>query len=265
MLLAIDVGNSNTEFGVFAGDQLKASWKCESQTLQSVSIASAEVEQHLTSLQIRPADISQVGISSVIPRLTQLFDTLSTQLMGKQAIVVNPSLNLGIRILYTNPETLGTDRICSAVAGFHKYGGPLIVIDLGTATTFNVIDASGTFLGGSITLGLKSTAEALHSRTAQLPSISLEFPKSVIAKDTQSALQAGVLYSAVAALDGMVTRIRTELGMSTKVVATGGLSALVAQISRTIEVCEPTLVLEGIRLIVERQTTNPTDKHSLSF
>ncbi len=252
MLLAIDVGNSNTEFGVFAGRQLKSTWKCETDKLKDVSSARSELSSVLTALKMRPTEVLQIGVSSVVPQLASVFETVSKDQFHKLPLVVHPGLDLGIRILYKIHETLGTDRICSAVAGFSKYGGPLIIVDLGTATTFNVIDTSGAFLGGSITLGLKSTSDALHDRAARLPSVSLELPKTVIAKDTNSAIQSGVMFGCVDAIDGMAGRIQSELGATAKIIATGGLCKVVAPASKTISACEPFLVLEGIRIICER-------------
>jgi type III pantothenate kinase len=159
---------------------------------------------------------------------------------------------LGIRILYRDPSAVGADRLCNAVAGFVKYGGPLIIIDFGTATTYDVVSGEGDYLGGVITLGLESTAEELHRRAAKLPRIELRFPPLAIGDDTASSMQAGVLFGAVDATEGIVKRIRAELGKPARVIATGGLAKTIATHTPVIEAVEPSLVLDGIWLILER-------------
>jgi type III pantothenate kinase len=147
---------------------------------------------------------------------------------------------------------VGADRLCNAIAGFRKYGGPLVVLDFGTATTFDVIAASGDYLGGVITLGLDSTASELHRRAAKLPKIELRFPSSVIGKETEASMQSGVMFGTVDAVEGIIRRIAAELGGKPKVIATGGLSGIIAAHTSVIDACEPSLVLDGVRLIYER-------------
>jgi type III pantothenate kinase len=161
-----------------------------------------------------------------------------------------------MRVLYTDPAAVGADRLCNAIAGFRKYGGPLVVIDFGTATTFDVIAASGDYLGGVITLGLDSTASELHRRAAKLPKIELRFPPSVIGKETEASMQSGVMFGTVDAVEGIIRRIAAELGEKPKVIATGGLSGIIAAHTKVIQACEPSLVLDGVRLIYERVKRN---------
>ncbi len=167
-------------------------------------------------------------------------------------MTINASLDLGLRVHYADPLAVGADRLCNAVAGYRKYGGPLIIIDLGTATTFDVVATNGDYLGGVIMLGMESSAAELHRRAARLPKIELHFPARVIGRDTTTSMQAGVMYGTIDALEGMVRRITAELGQPARVIATGGLSAAVASHSSMINACEPSLVLEGIRLVYER-------------
>jgi type III pantothenate kinase len=187
--------------------------------------------------------------------LTPIFETLSRKRLSIEPVTVTASLDLGIRVLYTDPSAVGADRICNAIAGFRKYGGPLIIIDFGTATTYDVIAANGDYLGGVIALGLESQAAELHRRAAKLPRIELRYPDRIIGRETIGSMQAGVMFGAVDAVEGMVRRIREELRAPARVIATGGLSSVIAQQSTVIEAVEPALVLEGIRLIWEKTRT----------
>ncbi len=251
MLLALDIGNSTIHAGLFSGPNL-ISRLSVSGTVQRTADETWNVIDSFLTPHVRSEQLDGVGISSVVPFLTSLFSTLVREKLGKEALLINSALNLPIRILYENPSQLGPDRICAAAAGFTKHGGPLIVIDFGTATTYGVIDAKGNFLGGAISLGVKSNAEALYSRTVQLPQLDLTLPQQAIGRDTISGMRAGTMFGAIDAVEGMVKRIRAELGCDAKVIATGGLSELMSKQIQIIDACEPTLVLEGIRLIYDR-------------
>ena len=173
-----------------------------------------------------------------------------------EPLIISSSLNLGFKIHYDDPHSVGADRLCNAVAAHAAYGGPLIVIDFGTATTYDVVTAAGDYLGGVIAPGIETSAVDLHRRAAKLPKIELHFPRHIIGKDTVSSMQAGILYGAVDAMEGMVERIQEEIvareGKRAKVIATGGFSQLMARHSKLISACVPSLVLDGVRLIVER-------------
>lgn len=253
MLLAIDIGNTHTVLGVFNNDRLVTEWRIISSGKHSADDILPSIKSSCADAGINLSTLTEVGISSVVPNLTKIFEQISRKQLRVEPVTVSASLDLGIKIDYDDPETLGADRICNVIAGYKKYGGPLIVIDLGTATTYDVIAKNGDFLGGVIALGVGSTAAELHRRTAKLPHIKLQFPESVIGRDTFSAMQAGVMFGAVEALEGTVRRIRREIGPDARVIATGGLSEIIAKQTSIIEACEPSLVLEGIRLIVERQ------------
>jgi len=193
-----------------------------------------------------------VGISSVVPDLTGVFESLARTYFAVEPVTVSAALDLGIRVMYRDPSAVGADRLCNAVAGFARYGGPLIIIDFGTATTYDVVAVNGDYLGGVITLGLESTAAELHRRAAMLPKVELRFPPHVVGTETAASMQAGLMYGTVEAVEGIVRRIQKELGTKTRVIATGGLSSLIAQHTSVIETCEPSLVLDGIRMIFER-------------
>jgi len=252
MLLAIDVGNTHTVVGVFRGATLVADWRMASLTHRTADENWLTIKSFCEDAGVSPAAITGVGISSVVPDLTYVFAKLAKKYLRLDPVTVTGALDLGMKILYTDPSAVGADRICNAIAGFARYGGPLIIIDFGTATTFDVISAQGEYLGGVITLGLESTAVELHRRAAKLPRIELRFPAHTIGRDTVSSMQAGVMFGAVDALEGTVRRIREELGANARVIATGGLSTVIARHTHIIEACEPSLVLEGIRLICER-------------
>jgi type III pantothenate kinase len=252
MLLAIDVGNTHTVLGIYDGDRLAADWRMASLTHRTVDENWLTIKSFSADANIPLAQINGVGISSVVPDLTDVFESLARKYFKVEPVTVTASLDLGIRVLYTDPAAVGADRLCNAIAGFRKYGGPLVVIDFGTATTFDVISASGDYLGGVITLGLDSTASELHRRAAKLPKIELRFPSSVIGKETEASMQSGVMFGAVDAVEGTIRRITEELGAKPKVIATGGLSGVIAAHTTVIEACEPSLVLDGIRLIYQR-------------
>jgi type III pantothenate kinase len=252
MLLAIDVGNTHTVIGVFAGERLVADWRMASLTHRTADENWLSVKSFCTDAGIDTKSISGVGISSVVPDLTFVYEHLARKYFHVEPITVSGSLDLGIRIEYHDPSAVGADRICNAVAGFARYGGPLIIIDFGTATTYDVVSARGDYLGGVITLGLESTASELHSRAAKLPRVELRFPAQAIGQDTVSSMQSGIMLGTVDAVEGMVRRIRAELGAQARVISTGGLARTIAEHTPVIELVDSSLVLDGIRMICGR-------------
>lgn len=257
MLLAIDVGNTHTVVGVFDGQRLVADWRMASLTVRTRDESWLTIRSFCAEAGIPVPSLTGAGISSVVPDLTDVFEGMAEKYLGTEPVTISASLDLGFRVHYADPMAVGADRLCNAVAGYRKYGGPLIIIDLGTATTFDVVAANGDYLGGVIMLGMESAAAELHHRTARLPRIELHFPSGVIGRDTTTSMQAGVMYGTIDALEGMIRRITAELGQKARVIATGGLSAAVASHSALIEASEPSLVLEGIRLIYERIKGTP--------
>ncbi len=251
MLLALDIGNSTINGGLFSEQNLISRLNVSS-TVQRTAYETWNVIDAFLAPHVKPEELVGVGISSVVPFHTSLFASLVQDKLHKEALIIKSSLSLPVNILYDKPDQLGTDRICTAVAGFTGHGGPLIIIDFGTATTFGVIDQRGNFLGGTISLGVKSNAEALYRRTADLPQIDLTVPLRVIGKNTIWGMQSGTMFGAIDAVTGMIQRIRQELGSEAKVIATGGLSEIMSKQIPAIDVVEPTLVLEGIRLIYDR-------------
>jgi type III pantothenate kinase len=252
MLLAIDIGNTHTVIGVFEGKRLVRDWRLVSANHRTVDESWLTIRSFCSDAGIDPAAITAVGIASVVSDLTGIFESLARKYFHCDPVTVNASLDLGFRVLYKDPMTVGADRLCNAVAGYARYGGPLVIIDFGTATTYDVVAANGDYLGGVIALGLESTAAELHRRTAKLPKIELRFPLGIIGTETVSSMQAGVMFGTVDAVEGIIARIRKELGTPARVIATGGLASLIAGRIAVIEAVEPFLVLDGIRMIVDR-------------
>jgi type III pantothenate kinase len=252
MLLAIDIGNTHTVVGAFEGSRLVSDWRMASLATRTADENWLTIRNFCSETGIDARSFTGVGISSVVPDLTANFEAMCRKYLNVEPVTVGAHLDLGINVLYSDPGAVGADRLCHAVAGYAAYGGPLIIVDFGTATTYDVISKDGEYLGGVITLGLESTAAELHRRAAKLPKIELRFPEDVIGRDTTSSMQAGVMYGAVDAVEGTVRRIRLELGTPARVIATGGLAKVLAPHAPVIEKVEPTLVLDGIRMIWER-------------
>jgi type III pantothenate kinase len=254
MLLAIDVGNTDTVLGLFRGEQLIDEWRMQSRPSLASRDLRAYVRTFIEETGSAPRDIEGVVISSVIPKLSRSFGTMARTYLGRKPVIISGDMDAGMRVLYDDPARLGADRLCNAVAAFARYGGPAIVIDFGTATTFDVVSSKGEYLGGVIAPGVQSAAAALSRRTAVLPSVDLLFPERVIGTNTVAGMQAGIMYGALEAMEGIVRRIKDVVGKKATVIATGGYARLISEQSRTITRLEPALVLEGARLIYERVT-----------
>ena len=257
IILAIDIGNTRTTLGLFKGKKLTGTMHFPSASLSTKEFVWKTLNRLFRQLRVSPSVLSGVVISSVVPTSTKMISTVTKQKLHLHPLIVSGRLNTGIRIQYKAPAALGADRICSAVAANTKYGGPVIIIDAGTATTYSVVSKNGTFLGGAITPGMITAAFALHQGTAQLPNIPLRFPRNVIGESTMENIQSGILYGTVDAMEGLVRRIKKLTGKRTKVILTGGFSHLLKTKARFVDKVEPTLVLEGARLIFERARTTP--------
>jgi type III pantothenate kinase len=252
MILAIDIGNTHTVFGIFDKHKLLGDWRVTSFVSRTEDELGALVRTFCEGAGISLKKITAVGISSVVPNLTDIAISMSKKYFKMEPIVVSASLPLGLKILYEDQQAVGADRICNAVAGHAKYKGALVIVDFGTATTFDVVSEKGDYLGGVIAAGIETSAGELHRRAAKLPKIDLHFPPKIIGTNTVNSMQAGILYGALDAMESMIRRISKELDDYPTVIATGGFSALMTKQSKLINKCEPTLVLDGIRIIVER-------------
>jgi type III pantothenate kinase len=249
MLLAIDIGNTHTVVGIFNKEKLIAHWRLSSTQSRTEDEFWLIVKSLCNQIEIATKEIDGVVISSVVPNLTDIFKTLADRYIHVKPIVVNAGLKLGIKIKYDDPKAVGADRLCNAVAAYKKFGGPAIVIDFGTATTYDVISKKGEYIGGIISPGIETAGAELHRRAARLSKIELHIPKNVIGKNTVESMQSGIIYGAIDSMEGMIKRIQKVTGAKTKVILTGGYSKAICKCSKLISTCEPWLVLEGAMMI----------------
>ena len=249
MLLAVDIGNTDTTLGVFEGEELHATWNMATDIHRLADEYAALLLNLLHHQGLNPPDIKEVVMCSVVPPLIATFDELFQRYFHISPLVVGAGVKTGVRIRMDNPREVGTDRIVNAAAAHHLYGGPIIIADLGTATTFDTVSKEGDYLGGAIAPGIVTAAEALFMRAAMLPRVELVHPKRAIGTNTIAAMQSGIVFGYVGLIEGMVARIQQELGEKAKVVATGGYAELIAKETAVIEMVNPDLTLIGLRLI----------------
>jgi type III pantothenate kinase len=252
MLLTIDVGNTNTVLGVFRGEELIANWRLTTAREQTVDEYGVLTRNLFTLAGLDRDAITGVIISSVVPPVNWTLAEMSRVYFGQKALFVELGVKTGMAVLVDNPSEVGADRIVNGVAAFHQYGGPCIVVDFGTAITFDAISAKGEYLGGVIAPGLGIASEALFARAARLPRVEIKDPGKVIGTNTITHMQAGLYYGAVDMVDGMLARMKKELGENATVVATGGQAKLVAKGSKHIQHTDAFLTLSGLRLIWEK-------------
>ena len=249
MLLAIDIGNTDTTLGVFEDLKLRATWHMATNIHRMADEYAALLLNLLRHQNLDTPDITAVAMCSVVPPLITTYEDLFQRYFHLSPFVVGTGVKTGVSIRIDNPREVGADRIVNAAAAHHLYGGPIIVIDLGTATTFDIVSREGCYQGGVIAPGINTAAETLFMQASMLPRVELTHPKHTIGTSTVTAMQSGIIFGYVALIEGMITRIQQELGEKARVVATGGWSTLIAKETSVFEVVNPNLTLVGLRLI----------------
>jgi type III pantothenate kinase len=252
MLLAVDVGNTNIVLGVYDNDQLRISWRISTNPLQTGDEYGVILKNLFSQTGLDDKKLTGMIVSSVVPPLMFSLEEMAKRYFNLEPLFVGPGMKTGLNIATENPREVGADRIVNAVAGIELYGGPLIIVDFGTATTFDAISEFGDYLGGAISPGISISTEALFQRAAKLPRVELVKPKRVIGRDTITSMQAGIIYGFVGQVDGIVRRMVLEFPKKPKVIATGGLAELIAGESETVDLVNPLLTLEGLRTIHAR-------------
>jgi type III pantothenate kinase len=255
MLLAVDIGNTNITLGVFEGEELRVTWRMATNVNQMADEYAALLLNLLHHKNIGISDIKDVALGSVVPPLTTTFTDISQRYLQTEPLIIGAGVKTGVRIRFDNPKEVGPDRIANAVAAHNLYDGPVIVVDLGTATTFDTISKEGDWMGGAVAPGIAIAAEALFTRTASLPRLELIHPQQAIGTSTITAMQSGIVFGYVGLIEGIVTRIQRELGEKATVVATGGYAELIAGETALINVVNPDITMIGLRLIYQMNNT----------
>ena len=252
MLLAIDVGNSNTVVGLYEGDELLTHWRVRTVADHTIDEYGMLILNLYRTSKVGSRSISNIIISCVVPSMLNILEPLCKKYFHVTPLIVGPGIKTGMPIYYDNPKEVGADRVVNAVAAHEKYEGNLIIVDFGTATTFDYVTQKGEYMGGCIAPGVVISSEALFEKASKLPRVELSRPKSVVARDTVSSMQAGIMFGYAGLVDGLVDRIKKETKTESTVIATGGLASVIAAETRTIDFVDEMLTLEGLRIIFLR-------------
>jgi type III pantothenate kinase len=254
MLLVMDVGNTNTVIGLYDGEALVHDWRIRTVSDHTVDEYGILILNLYKNSKISSKEIKDIIISCVVPPMLNILEPLCMKYFGIKPVIVGPGIKTGMPIFYDNPKEVGADRIVNAVAAYEKYHREMIIVDFGTATTFDYISAKGEYMGGCIAPGVMISSEALFERASKLPRVELCTPRHVVTKDTVSAMQAGIMYGYAGLVDGIVERINAEVASKPLVIATGGLANLIADVAKSIEVVDEMLTIEGLRIIFSRNS-----------
>jgi len=252
MLLVVDIGNTNIVFGVYRDDLLANHWRVSTVLERTADEYAIVLNSLLDFEKVRLNDIQSVIISCVVPPLLMPFQSICSTYIGVEPLVVEPGIKTGMPILYENPQEVGADRIVNAVAGYEKHRKALIIVDFGTATTFDYVTPKGEYAGGAIAPGMMISLEALFERASKLPRVELVKPKEIIGKNTVSAMQAGIVYGYISLVDGIVARMKETVGTKPWVIATGGLAGLIFKESNSLDEVDELLTLKGLKILYEK-------------
>jgi type III pantothenate kinase len=255
VIFVLDVGNTNIVLGVYEGEELKYHWRMETNRHKTEDEYGMIVKNLFEHVRLSLNDIEGIIISSVVPPIMFSLERMCKKYFNITPLVVGPGIKTGLNIKYENPREVGADRIVNAVAGIKEYGGPLIIVDFGTATTYCYVNEEKQYMGGAIAPGIGISTEALYSKAAKLPRIEIGRPDHIIGKNTVSAMQSGILYGYVGQVEGIVKRMKATGDSDPLVIATGGLAQLISNESDVIDVVDPFLTLKGLKLIYERNST----------
>lgn len=251
MILVFDVGNTNIVMGVYREGQLYKHWRIRTDNQRTCDEYGVLIKSLFDFDGLRMENVEALVMSSVVPSLMLELEWMSHKFFSCRPLQVGPGIKTGLAIKYENPREVGADRVVNAVSAYHKYGGNLIIVDFGTATTFCVVNEKGEYLGGAIAPGIKISTEALFARAAKLPRVEMIKPRSLIGKNTVSSMQAGIVYGFVGQVEGIINRMKRELDFKPKVVATGGLAKIIARETDTIDIIDDFLTLDGLYLIYD--------------
>ena len=252
MLLVVDIGNTQTHLGVFRGDELVHDWRFATVRESTADELGARLRSLLALRELDFGDLDASILSSTVPQLRPEWTAMAERYLGHKMPVVGPGLRTGMPIRMDNPREVGADRLVNAVAGFERLGGPCVIVDFGTAITYDIVGAAGEYVGGIVAPGVEISMEALTSRAAAIPKVDLTPPRALIGKSTVEAIRSGVIYGFAAQVDGMLARLRDQLGEETAAIATGGLAGAIVPFCELIDEVDPLLTLTGLRLIHER-------------
>lgn len=254
MLLVIDVGNTNTVLGLYDGDKLLHSWRIRTVVDHTVDEYGMLIYNLYKNSQVIPRTIKNIIISCVVPPMLHILEPLCVKYFNIKPMIVGPGIKTGMPIIYDNPREVGADRIVNAIAAYEKYNGDIIIVDFGTATTFDYVSHKGEYMGGCICPGIMISSEALFMKAAKLPRVEIIRPKSVIGRDTISSMQSGILFGYASMVDGLVERIKAEIKSNPKVIATGGFAKIISPETKSINIVDEMLTLEGLRILHKRNS-----------